>query len=685
MHEWCASKHQGADQFGVRRGQHHGDSTSKGVADEHQWLVTKRAQCRGHELGVLPSSSGRFGRWCGTKTREIERKRTHAMVGQSTRRRRKILALAPPTVEKYHAKWAFTIGFTEEFSVAVGTQHVSKVSDQAPRPRATSQATCSVLGTMSDETTFSEELLVGLTPEQREAVMSPARRLLVRATAGSGKTHVLTLRIQRRITGGEVDEDQVLAMTFTRKAGDELRKRLYRAGIRDVRAGTFHKVALQIVSQYREDHHLKPLVVEASRKRLVSSLATQMKESGELRIEDWQLPRLELEIGWALSQGFDGALYAKNARRARRDSPLPSAQFADVLDRYVGLCRSRGVVDFDLLLAEAIRLLRDEPSVRAAFRHRNRALFVDETQDMNPQQFALLREMGGDDPDLFCVGDPNQSIYGFNGANPQQLNEVIKTWPDTVVLDLTRNHRSTANIIEVANTLLEEGVAGITPAKDDGAVPMVRAYDTDAEEAQHVALWLTAMHQPTTPWKSMAVLARTNTQLEVIASYLEAANVPFERRGPEHSPASDIFNPTEFAQRRLEEEQRDAVALSTIHRSKGLEFQVVATVGWAEGLLPNYNATSPLEIAEEQRLAYVALSRAESALLITWSKGKNEPRFPDRQPSRFLGPIETAISAIEARNAPLTGDERKSRIAAIRAQLAAATQEAEEAIRRSPR
>ncbi len=542
--------------------------------------------------------------------------------------------------------------------------------------------TCSVLGTMSDEKPFSEELLIGLTPEQREAVMSPARRLLVRATAGSGKTHVLTLRIQRRIADGEVDEDQVLAMTFTRKAGDELRKRLFRAGIRNVRAGTFHKTALQIVSQYREDNNLKPLVVEASRKRIVSALATQMKESGELRIEDWQLPRLEIEIGWALSQGFDGALYAKAARKAKRDCPLPTAQFADVLDRYVGLCRSRGVVDFDLLLAEAIRLLRDEPNVRAAFRHRNRALFVDETQDMNPQQFALLREMSGDDPDLFCVGDPNQSIYGFNGANPQQLIEVIRTWPDTVVLDLTRNHRSTANIIEVANTLLEDGAAGITPAKDDGAVPMIRAYDTDAEEAQHVALWLTALHQPTTPWKSMAVLARTNTQLEIIASHLDAAAIPYERRGPEHSPASDVFNVSELAQRRIDEEQRDAVALSTIHRSKGLEFQVVAAIGWAEGMLPNYNATTTAEIAEEQRLAYVALSRAEDSLLITWSKGKNDPRYPDRQPSRFLAPIEEAIKRIEARNAPLTGSERKSRIAAIRAELEAATLAVEESTRK---
>jgi superfamily I DNA/RNA helicase len=521
-----------------------------------------------------------------------------------------------------------------------------------------------------DETTFTDDLLVGLTPEQREAVTSPCRRLLVCATAGSGKTHVLTLRIQRRVADQEVSADQVLAMTFTRKAGDELRKRLFRAGIRDVRAGTFHRTALAIVTEYREDQHLKPLTLEPSRRRLVAALAVQLRESGDLKLEEWQLPRVEQEIGWALSQGFSGALYVKSARRLRREAPLSLSQFAEVLDRYVGLCRSRGVLDFDLLLSEAIALLRDEPNVLASFRHHNKSIYVDEAQDMNPLQFSMLRQMAGDDPDLFCVGDPNQSIYGFNGANPQLLQEIIRTWPDTVVLDLTRNHRSTANIIEVANTLLEAGAQGIVPAKDDGDVPMVRSYDTDAQEAEHVATWLAAKHQPGTPWRSMAVLARTNAQLEVIAGYLDAATIPNERRGPEHSPASDLFTPSDASQRRIEDDQRDAVALSTIHRAKGLEFQNVAAVGWAEGQLPNYNATTAGEIAEEQRLAYVALSRAEDALLITWSRGRNDPRYPDRAPSRFLAPIEQVIAAIDQRNAPLTGDARKARLAAIRAELA---------------
>ncbi len=527
---------------------------------------------------------------------------------------------------------------------------------------------------MSDGAEFSTDLLVGLTPEQREAVTSSARRLLVRATAGSGKTHVLTLRIQRRIAEGDYNPDQVLAMTFTRKAGDELRRRLYAAGISDVRAGTFHRAALTLVNQHRRDSGRPPVVLETSRRRLVTTLAAQLAESGVVRLDDWQLPRLELEIGWALSQGLNGGTYLRQARRHHRDAPLPVATFADVLDRYVGLCHSRGVLDFDLLLSEAIALLRNEPAVRAAFRHRTPSLYVDEAQDMNPLQFMLLREMAGDDPDLFSVGDPNQSIYGFNGANPQLLGEIVNTWPDTVVLDLTRNHRSTARIVAVANTLLEEGARGLVPARDDGPTPIVRAYNTDEEEARHVATWLGVNHRPGTSWRSMAVLARTNAQLDLIAEALEAASIPAERRGADHSPASDLFAPAEHG-RRVEHDALDAVALSTIHRAKGLEFEHVAVVGWAEGLLPHYNATTEIQLAEEQRLAYVAISRAELSLLLTWSRGRNDPRYPDRVPSRYLAPIERVIAAINRRDAPLTGEARRARLAAIRRDLAAATDE----------
>ena len=576
-----------------------------------------------------------------------------------------------PAVQPQDANRSVARAFPEQCSVSEGFQHTLQVSKRGREPVAMSRGSGSVEGVTAEAPLFNDDLLVGLTPEQREAVTSTARRLMVRATAGSGKTHVLTLRIQRRIALGELEADQVLAMTFTRKAGDELRSRLFRAGIRDLRAGTFHRAAMIIVNQYREDHHLKALRIEPARKRLVTSLLKQMFDDDGIAIDDHLVPRLDAEIGWALSQGFDGATFAANAKKHRRETPIPLAQCADVLDRYVGLCHARGVVDFDLLLKEATTLLREKPRVKAAFRNRTRALFVDETQDMNPLQFQLLAQMAGDDPDLFCVGDPNQSIYGFNGANPQLLNDVVRAWPDTVVLDLTRNHRSTKAIVTVANTLLEEGARGIVPADDEGELPLVRAYDTDEDEAEHVAIWLTLHHRPGSPWKSMGVLARTNAQLDLIADALERHTIPFERRGADHGPSSDL-NAEEWKKRQQEIAETDAVALSTIHRSKGLEFQHVVVVGCAEGQLPNYNATTPAELAEEARLAYVALSRAERTLLITWSRALNDPRFSGRKPSRYLAAIDVALTSLAAQRAPAAPEVRKSRLDAIRHQLEAA-------------
>lgn len=520
---------------------------------------------------------------------------------------------------------------------------------------------------MASDVAFPDARLVGLTLEQREAVVSPARRMLVRATAGSGKTHVLTLRIEHRISIGDVDADHVLAMTFTRKAADQLRQRLRRHDVREVRAGTFHRVALTIVNQFRRDHDLVPVVIEPARRKLVTALAAQMRADGVLKIEEWQLPRIEMEIGWALSQGLTGATYVKRAQRGRRAGPLPPPTFADLLDRYVGLCRARGVLDFDLLLSDATQILRDDAPSLAAFRHRTRTLFVDEAQDMNPLQFDLLRQMGGDDPDLFLVGDPNQSIYGFNGANPALLADVLSTWPDTVVLDLTRNHRSTARIVEVANTLLEAGVAGITPARAGGDIPLIRGVETDADEAEKVAQWLRSQRQPGSPWRSMAVLARTNAQLDLVEAALARAEVPHERLGGDHAPASDLEGPERRGA--PSEPAADAVALTTIHRAKGLEWQHVAVIGMAEGQLPHFTATSESDLAEERRLAYVALSRAERTLLLTWSKGRDDPRRAPRTASRFLEPIERVVRAQTRAESPLTGADRAARIASIRERL----------------
>ena len=241
----------------------------------------------------------------------------------------------------------------------------------------------------------------------------------------------------------------------------------------------------------------------------------------------------------------------------------------------------------------------------------------------------------------------------------------MRTWPDISVLDLTRNHRSTEPIVAVANTLLDEGTTGITPARLEGPLPLVRGYETDEDEARRVVHWLLTQRTPGTSWRHMAILARTNALLDPFIAALEEAGIPFEKKGGDYSPASDLAGGDVAA--RVSND--DAVALSTIHRAKGLEWRCVAAVGWAEGLLPHYSAESPEQLAEEQRLAYVALTRAEESLLITWNQGRHDPRYGNRLPSRYLPPIEAVITTFQLQRAPLTGDARRARLAEARAAI----------------
>jgi DNA helicase-2/ATP-dependent DNA helicase PcrA len=499
---------------------------------------------------------------------------------------------------------------------------------------------------------------LGFTPEQLEAIDAPERRVIVRAGAGAGKTRVLTSRVVRRVSEEGLDPSHVLVATFTRKAAGELRTRLHRAGVEGVRAGTFHRAALELVRDARDLRGLAAPVIAADRHRLFAAVADELG----LHLPAPALARLEAELSWAKSRRLDATTYAAGARAARRRVPTSAEQMAAVLEGYDRLCRRRGVLDFDGLLEEATSLLEHDSEVRDGFRWRTRHLFVDELQDMNPAQFDLLCAMAGEDPDLFGVGDPNQSIYGWNGADPHLLDVIATRWRDTRVLSLPRNHRSTDAIVQAATAALDQGPLDLVAATEGGELPRLLAYDDDEAEAAGVAAWCRAMHGPSRWWRQTAVLARTNAALDALASACAAAGVPVQRLGAEHAPASDL---EADGPRRLDAtEVPDAVVLSTIHRAKGLEWDNVAVTGLAEGRLPMNSATTPEQLDEERRLLYVAMTRPESALLLTWSSAQGTASR-----SRFLAPVAAALQDLAAERRPLEGTERSRRIAELRAAL----------------
>lgn len=448
----------------------------------------------------------------------------------------------------------------------------------------------------------------GLDPAQLAAVTNPTDPVCVLARAGAGKTRVLTRRIAWRAARGDIDVRRVLAITFTTRAAHELRDRLGALLGRDTATtGTFHAIANRMI----RDHHSErgtvcPTILDDPR-RVIAELVG----AGSRR----EVDGLAAEIAWASARGVDADGYVAMAAAAGRTPPVSPDNVADLMIRYRVEKRRRRVMDFDDLIRDCIELFETDPAFARAQRWRHRHLLVDEYQDVNAIQQRLLDAWLGGRQDLFVVGDPNQAIYGFNGADASFLTGFTERYPDATVIELSTNHRSTGPIVRVADAVLaRSGAAGTLPS---GAEPTVTACADDEAEALTIARRARDEHAPGHRWDTQAVLTRTRAQLDVIADLFARAGIPVTR-DPDHRG-------------------HDAVRLATFHAAKGLEWPVVHVAGVEEGYLPDFHARDATAIAEERRLLYVAASRATRRLHLTWARRRRfGERVVDRSPSRWL-------------------------------------------------
>ncbi len=568
-----------------------------------------------------------------------------------------------------------------------------------------------------------DDLLAGLNERQLLAATSDGGPLVVLAGAGSGKTRVLTRRIAWRVAVGQTDPNRVLALTFTRKAAGELRQRLRNGGMRDqVVAGTFHGIALTQLRQRWMERGIKPPTILDRKFRMVAQLIGRRPRVEPLDVLS--------EMEWAFARLVAPSDYEGAAKLAGRVSPLPEGELGDLMERYQQEKRRRRVVDFDDLLALAIRDLKDDADYAAAVRWRHRHLYVDEFQDVNPLQFELLRAWRGESSDLFVVGDPNQAIYGWNGADPMLLDNFAIREPGAVVVSLDDNYRSTPQILTMATAALAGKSGKLIPHRPDGAVPTLSSYPTDLSEAAGVAQRIKMSHNAGDKWAHQAVLVRTNAQLVPIEQALADAGVPvrvrggsgplgskevkdalrslgrpgadliqslaemdnslesaslesgsLESPGQESSPTEDL-SPAEIERRqnlaalsRLVHEYAsldpapsgpgllawittvqagevgvdgDAVELATFHGAKGLEWAVVHIAGLEKGYMPIGYAKTGAQLAEEKRLLYVAITRAESQLHLSWASERTfGTKAVKRQPSPYLEMMQSAINHLK--------------------------------------
>ena len=415
-----------------------------------------------------------------------------------------------------------------------------------------------------------DALLADLDPEQSEAVQTTSGPLAIHAGAGSGKTRVISRRTAYAIATGAIPVDQVLVVTFTEKAASEMVERLRGLGLPGVTARTFHAHALSQLRHFwpsRHDGAPLPQLLD-SKGLIVSRIARQLP--GHYRFT----PSKDLsdEIEWAKARRIAPRSYEREAAAIGREPPIPVDLFVRVFGDYERAKTRANRIDFDDLLVETVDLLETSPDAAATVRARKSWFSVDEYQDTNPLQQRLLELWLGERQDLCVVGDEDQTIYTFTGATSEYLTGFLERHPGAREVTLSRNYRSSPEILALANRLLaaEGRRKRLVPTMPAGPVPTIRREaDADAELAQIVASirglvagasavetlargHLAAEAGPSSggpstmdlgeavPAGEIAILVRINAQIPPIEAALTKARVPFRVRGQRFFERSEV-------------------------------------------------------------------------------------------------------------------------------------------------
>ena len=430
------------------------------------------------------------------------------------------------------------------------------------------------MGTMNPE-----ELLDALDPDQRAVATQVAGPLAVLAGAGTGKTRAITYRIAYGAAVGAFDPSNVLAVTFTQRAAFEMRHRLAQLGVPKAQARTFHSAAL------RQLRHFWPTVVGGPLPDVIPHKASLVAASAArlgITIDRTNVRDIAAEVEWAKVSMIDAAHYASRVARLRRDVPagLDAGDMARLLDVYEDAKNERGVIDFEDILIYLCGMLQERADVASIVRKQYRSFVVDEFQDVNLLQARLLDLWLGGRHDVCVVGDVAQTIYSFTGASPDYLTGFGRKHPGARIVELTRDYRSTPQIVSLANDVLarssqREGTVRLSSQRVGGAQVAYRTYDDDRAEAEGVAASIADLIAGGMAPHSIAVLMRTNGQSQAFEEALGARGIPVAVAGGKPFFARDDVR---TAISRL----RAAAAAATDDGSVGeIVRDVLSGVGWA--------------------------------------------------------------------------------------------------------
>lgn len=392
----------------------------------------------------------------------------------------------------------------------------------------------------------NEQILSGLDPEQLAVVTAIRGPVCVIAGAGTGKTRVITNRIAYAINSGVTDPTKVLALTFTARAAGEMRARLRTLGVPNVAARTFHSAALKQLLYfwpYSFGGQFPTLLTTKS------GFISQAIERAEIAIpaQAASLREIASEIEWAKVLEIAPDNYQAEAIAAKRSIRLPNSKgaaenleiIAKVYEAYESLKKQERTLDFEDILLLTVGMLEEDRGVRERVRDQYRFFTVDEYQDVSPLQQRLLNIWLGNREEICVVGDAEQTIYSFAGATSNFLLTFKNRFPNAQTYRLSRGYRSTPEIINTANQILRSANLisdhgnELSSANSHGDKPLINGFDTSAEEIAFVVNSVVGNIKVGADSSDIAILARTNAQLDQIKSALNNAKVASQIRSGE--------------------------------------------------------------------------------------------------------------------------------------------------------
>jgi DNA helicase-2/ATP-dependent DNA helicase PcrA len=373
---------------------------------------------------------------------------------------------------------------------------------------------------------MSTELFASLTPAQREAVEHVDGPLLILAGPGSGKTRVVTHRVAHLLSRG-IPASQILALTFTNKAADEMRLRLARLAARQsVWMGTFHRFCAQLLRRHADlaglSENYTIYDVEDSRQALLRAL-----EDIHVELSHTSPEAVARGISWAKNR-----LIGPEQYEGRLGSPLGSI-VEKVYPAYQRRLLAANAVDFDDLLLHTGRLLQENAELRRQLDARYRYILVDEYQDTNLAQYAIVRALSVEYPNLAATGDPDQSIYGWRGADLNNILDFERDFANVKVVRLEQNYRSTKRILRVADALIEHNVRrkkkSLFTDNDEGPPVRLVVYPTQRDEAHEIARRIaeaaaSGRRRP----RDFAIFYRINALSRTFETALAELGVPYQ-------------------------------------------------------------------------------------------------------------------------------------------------------------